>query len=191
MTTFYICRHGESENNKNQCFSGWCDAPLTAKGERDARAVASKIQGVTFDKVISSDLGRAFITAYIVSRGIGWQKEIERSRALREVNYGDFTNQPYSVYPVMKPEANTTYTPPGGESLAQMQERVLSYLFSIAQESPGQTILMVAHDGTINAIKSSFSGQQMGIVDLSHNRHDFVGTLVVDNNKITAFSEVE
>ena len=96
MTTFYICRHGQTENNKNKRLSGWIDTPLTADGIKNAATSAEKLRSIKFDKIISSDLGRAFITAYLISRKLGYTSTIELSKELREVNYGDLANLPYS-----------------------------------------------------------------------------------------------
>jgi len=190
MTTFYICRHGETENNKNQRFSGWVDTPLTDIGVQNALSSATKLAQVHLDKIVSSDLGRAFITAYIISRQINFAAEIERAQALREVNYGDFAHQPHSVYPEVTPAENTDFASPNGESLAQMQQRVMACIRQLAADNPGKTILLVAHDGTINAVKASFTGEAMGIVDLTHSAHDFVGRFTVEDDKIVSFEEM-
>lgn len=77
MTTFYICRHGQTENNKNHRFSGWLDSPLTEQGVRDAEAAAMKLSGIQFDKIVASDLGRATSTANIIVRANKYRKKIE------------------------------------------------------------------------------------------------------------------
>lgn len=191
MTNFYIVRHGETENNKNQRLSGWIDTPLTERGVQDALSAASKLKGVQFDKVVSSDMGRAFATAYIVTRQLDITYEVERTKSLREVNYGDFANQPYSAYPAgMTPQENANFVAPNGESLIQMQVRVQAYLQDLASANPDQTILLVAHDGTINAIRASFTGEDMGTADLTRNPHDFVAKFKYDRTKIVSFEEV-
>lgn len=191
MTTFYICRHGETENNKYGRFSGWIDTPLTEQGVQDAASAAAKLTSIPFDRIISSDLGRSFLTAYIIARKLGYTAEIARAKELREVNYGDFAHQPYAVYPKLTPSENTNYASPHGESLAQMQQRVMTYIKRLSEAHPGTTLLLVAHDGTINAVRSSFTGQEMGIVDLSHNAHDFAGKFTFENGKVLSFEEIE
>jgi len=190
MTTFYMCRHGQTENNKNRRLSGWIDTPLTDEGVQHAHAAAQKLQGVTIDKIISSDLGRAFVTAYIIARDIHYADELGLAKELREVNYGSLANQLYDAYPDIPPEENTHYIAPGGESLAQMQQRVLAYIRQLSADNPDKTILLAGHDGTINAVRSSFTGQAMGIVDRIHNAHDFVGTFTYDDGHILSFREV-
>lgn len=191
MTTFYICRHGETENNKKGLLSGWIDTALTKEGVQNAESSAAKLLGIQFDKIISSDLGRALTTAYLISRKLGYTAEIERLQGLRDVNYGDLANMPIASYPELSAAENTNYAPPHGESLAQLQQRVMACIAKLSLESPDKTILLVAHDGTINAVKATFSGQDIGIVDAqSANGHDFVAKFTVADGTVTSFAEV-
>jgi broad specificity phosphatase PhoE len=187
MTTFYICRHGETENNKNRRLSGWIDTALTEQGALNAKSSAAKLKGVAIDKMYSSDMGRAFITAYLIEKELGLNLNIERLKDLREVNYGDLANLPYSEYPDLTPEENTNYIPPNGESLAQMQTRVLGCIKHISDENPGKTVLIVGHDGTINAIHASLTGESMGQADQTHNPHDFIAKFLYNEGKISQF----
>lgn len=78
------------------------------------------------------------MTAYIIARKLGYTAEIERAKELREVNYGDFGYQPYSAYPELTPSENTNFVSPNGESLTQMQHRVMSYVHKLSASKPGQ-----------------------------------------------------
>jgi broad specificity phosphatase PhoE len=196
MTMFYICRHGETENNRAKRLSGWIDTPLTGEGVLNAVSSAKKLKDMYFDKVIASDLGRAFRTAYIIGQEIGSDLYIDTTPGLREVNYGDIANTPYTgpdrVYPNLNPEENTDYVPPHGESLAQMQARVLATVQKLATQYPDQTILLVAHDGTINAVYAAFAGKNIGIIDAERNNaHDFVAKFVVQDGAITDFQPIQ
>jgi broad specificity phosphatase PhoE len=187
MTTFYICRHGETENNKIQRLSGWADTPLTESGVRQAASSAKKLTGIKIDKIISSDLGRALTTAQLIAKELGYSAEIEAYKDLREVNYGDLANKPYSAYPDLSTEENTTYVPTNGESLYHMQARVIDCINQIASQNPDKTILIVAHDGTINALRANFSNESMGKADLAHNPHDVVAKFSMQAGKVTSF----
>jgi broad specificity phosphatase PhoE len=190
MITFYISRHGVTENNKAQRFSGWIDSPLTEEGVQNALLTASKLSSIHFDRVVSSDMGRAFICAYIITRKLGIDLEIERNSGLREMNYGDFADRPYSEYPNMTLKENTVFIPPNGESLVQMQQRILAAVKKLAETSDSKTVLLVAHDGTINSIRASFTGEDMGTADTVHNPHDFVGKFEYENGKVVSFAKV-
>lgn len=191
MTIFYIARHGQTENNKKRRFSGWIDTPLTEEGIKDARSSAAKFKDIKFDKIISSDMGRAFVTAYIISRMINYKGEIELNGGLREVNYGDLANKPYSVYPKLSSLKSADFVSPNGESLAQTQQRIIGCIKTIGLKNPGKTVLLVAHDGTINAIRAEFAGKNIGLVDAERlNKHDTVVKFVYDEGKIVSLKEV-
>lgn len=169
---------------------GWIDTPLTDEGVQSAASSAAKLKNIHFDKIVASDLGRAFTTAYLISRQLGYSDEIERSRELREVSYGDIANMPYSAYPELSPAENATYVHKNGESLAQMQQRVIAFVQKLSTDNPDKTILLVGHDGTINALNAAFLNESIGTVDSTRNSHDFVAKFTVDNGKITSFTEL-
>lgn len=98
---------------------------------------------------------------------------------------------PYAAYPEVSVTENTNFVAPGGESLAQMQQRVLDCIRTISLDNPDKTVLLVAHDGTINAVFASFTKQDIGLVDsTSDNAHDFVAKFMYENTQIVAFSEI-
>jgi|SRR5665213_622027 len=189
MTKFYICRHGETENNRAKRHQGWIDTPLIPAGIINARTVASKLKGKHIDKIVSSDLGRAFISAYIIARGIGYDDEIETSSGLREINYGKLANMPYE-FPGIEPGTKPSYVFPEGESLEQLQARVLKETQAISDKYPEDVILIVGHDGTINSIRASFTGANIADEDKVSNPHDFVGAFTYDNGAIQTFTEL-
>jgi broad specificity phosphatase PhoE len=190
MTIFYICRHGETVNNKEGRFSGWYDTPLTEKGVLDAESCADKLQEIPIDFIVSSDLGRAVATAEIISRGTGFNGEIVRLEGLREVNYGDFANQPHSIYPELSPLENAEFVSPNGESLVHMQTRVLDSIHTLSVAHPDQSVLLVAHDGTINAIRSAYTSESIGIADTVRNPHDGLTKFEYDGNRVISFEEL-
>lgn len=135
-------------------------------------------------------MGRAFATAYIIARANGHSGEIKSYKGLREVNYGDFANQPYSVYPEMSPEENANFVNPNGESLVGMQARVLDCIAGIAAENPDKTVLIVAHDGTINALRAACSGEHIGTADLTRNPHDYVAKFNFKDGTVKSFQNL-
>lgn len=194
MTTFYLCRHGQTENNLHDRLSGWIDTPLTPRGVENAGQAAAKLDGVRFDKIMSSDLGRAFTTAYLISRHLGYSDEIERYAGLREINYGN-TIANMLVADVTRdfPEelVELDFVPPDGESLGQMQHRVMACIGEIAVANPDKTVVLVTHDGTMNAVYASYTGEDFGkIAATRYNDHDFVARIAYDDGSITAFDEV-
>lgn len=192
MNTFYIARHGETENNRARRLSGWIDTPLTENGLEPTKIVISKLAGVHIDDMYSSDVGRAFITAYAIARGLDFDKEIGRLSGLREVNYGDaanmFSSEAYELYP--KLDRDTHYTPPNGESLEEMQKRVFKTLNELNDTHTDATILLVCHSGVMAAIRASHIGQDFGEHNISEAYpHDYVGVFTLANGEVASFEE--
>lgn len=189
MTKFYICRHGETENNRAKRHQGWIDTPLIPAGIINAKTVASKLKGKHIDKIVSSDLGRAFISAYIIARNIGYDDEIETSPNLREINYGKLANMPYD-FPGIEPGTTASYVFPEGESLNQLQARVLQEVQAISDKYPGKVVLIVGHDGTINSIRAKFTTTDIAEADKVSNSHDFVAEFTCNSGTIETFTEL-
>lgn len=194
MNIFYIVRHGETENNRAKRLSGWIDTALTEDGLKPTEAVISKLSKLPhIDAMYSSDMGRAFITAYTVARGLGFTKEIKRLPGLREVNYGDAANLPsakaYELYP--KLDRDTHYTPPNGESLDQMQKRVFQTIADLDNQHADAVIVLVCHSGVMAALRASHIGQDFGEHNISEAYpHDYVGKFTFADGEVTSFEEL-
>jgi broad specificity phosphatase PhoE len=193
MNTFYIARHGETENNKARRLSGWIDTPLTDNAlEATGRAVA-KLQGISIDAMYASDVGRAFITAYVMARHLGYTDEIIRLPGLREVNYGDAANmysaEAYKLYPRL--DRDTHYTPPNGESLEHMQKRVLATIAELNSRHTDASILIVAHSGVMAALNASLLRVDFGEHNISEAYpHDYVAKFTFDGSAVTSFESL-
>lgn len=194
MNTFYIARHGETENNVAKRLSGWIDTPLTARGLEPTKQVLTKLTGVPIDALYSSDMGRAFVTAYVIARGLHFDEEITRLPGLREVSYGDAANmlsaEAYKLYP--KLDRDTHYTPPNGESLDHMQRRVFAALDELNRRHTNATILLVCHSGVMAALRASHLGVDFGQHNISEAYpHDYVAKFTYDNGEIASWEEVK
>jgi broad specificity phosphatase PhoE len=192
MNIFYIARHGETENNRAKRLSGWIDTPLTDTGLEPTRKVIAKLANLHIDALYASDVGRAFITAYVIARELNFDKEIKRLSGLREVNYGVAANmysaEAYGLYPQL--DRDTHFTPPDGESLARMQERVFETINLLNNEHTDTNILLVCHSGVMAALHASHIGQDFGEHNISEAYpHDYVGRFTYDNNVVTSFEE--
>jgi broad specificity phosphatase PhoE len=192
-TQFYIARHGETENNRAGRLSGWIDTPLTPDGLIPTARVLAKLHGTHVDVICSSDLGRAFVTAYIMARELGYKEEIMRLPGLREVNYGDAANmrksEAYTLYPDL--DRNTHFTPPEGESLDHMQKRVLETVNMLSERFAGKHVLIVAHSGVMAALHASLTGQDFGKHNITDDYpHDFVARFRVQNGRVASFEEL-
>jgi broad specificity phosphatase PhoE len=194
MNTFYIARHGETENNVARRLSGWIDTPLTAKGLEPTQKVIEKLSDIHIDTMYASDMGRAFITAYFIARGLNFTKEIKPLAGLREVNYGDaanmFSAEAYKLYPRL--DRDTHYTPPNGEALDHMQQRALQTVNDLDAKHNGENLLLVAHSGVMAALRASFLNTDFGEHNISEAYpHDYVGVFNLEHGKVASFDELK
>ena len=176
-TFFYLCRHGQTEYNRARRLQGHIDTPLTAEGVADALSVARKLRGIEFARVYSSDLGRAFRTAYLIARELGLADGIEATAALRERSFGEHHGRPSADIRKAHPAVfgDSSYAPSGGESHRAVQERVLAFLYDVAGELPDKNVLIVTHEGVLNAVRAAVEGVDIAAYHGSnHHGHESV-----------------
>ena len=162
MPFLILARHGESTFNLENRFTGWIDVPLTEKGKEEARAIARKIAGYRIDKAYSSSLQRTVESLQIVLKELHCENiPAVHSTELNERHYGDIqglnkteTATRYGESLVHEWRRSYTVAPPGGESLKDASERILSFLDLRIFEDvrSGNNVLVVAHGNTLRAI---------------------------------------
>jgi 2,3-bisphosphoglycerate-dependent phosphoglycerate mutase len=162
MAKLVLLRHGESQWNLENRFTGWIDVPLSARGEQEARAAGRKLAGITFDRAYTSVLKRAIDTLAIVLDVIGQTAiPIEKDKALNERMYGDLqglnkaeTAKKYGEQQVKIWRRSYDVAPPGGESLKDTAERVLPYWEKNIRPHllAGRNILISAHGNSLRAL---------------------------------------
>ena len=158
MTTLYFIRHGESVSNLNTQFAGSLDMPLTEKGERQADATASFLQQVPFTAVYASDLRRAYDTGLAVANTHGLP--ISATEQLREIFAGDWEGKTYAQLEEEFPDSYGVWRHriglaqcPHGESVEQLQKRIYTYILSIVQRHPNETICIATHATPIRVME--------------------------------------
>jgi 2,3-bisphosphoglycerate-dependent phosphoglycerate mutase len=177
MPDLILLRHGQSQWNLENRFTGWVDVPLSAKGEQEARAAGEKLRGRRIDEVFTSVLKRAEDTARLAFEAAGIRDvPIARDAALNERMYGDLQG-------LNKAEAAKRWgdaqikiwrrsydvQPPGGESLADTAARVLPYWEAkIRPElARGKNVLVAAHGNSLRALVMHLDGlTQAQVVEL-------------------------
>ena len=168
MPDLILLRHGESQWNLENRFTGWVDVPLSPRGEAEARAAGEKLRGRRIDKVYTSVLARAIETARITleAAGIG-PVPIERDAALNERMYGDLQGlnkaeaaQRFGADQVKLWRRSYDVRPPGGESLADTAARVLPFWERriLPDLRAGRNILVVAHGNSLRALVMHLDG---------------------------------
>ena len=162
--TLVLVRHGQSEWNLKNLFTGWKDPELTDLGRQEARTggEALKDYGIKFDIAFTSVLKRAQDTLEIVLDRVG-QTGLEtiRDQALNERDYGDLSG-------LNKDDARAKWgeeqvhiwrrsydiPPPGGESLKDTGARVWPYYMTeiLPRVLSGQTVLVAAHGNSLRSL---------------------------------------
>jgi 2,3-bisphosphoglycerate-dependent phosphoglycerate mutase len=159
-----LVRHGQSEWNEKNLFTGWKDPGLTAKGVEEAKSAGIQLrtEGFQFDVMFTSDLLRAQKTGEIILKELGVTNlPVVKNQALNERDYGDLSG-------LNKDEAREKWgdeqvhiwrrsfdtPPPGGESLKGTAERVLPYFKKeiLPQLLEGKNILIAAHGNSLRSL---------------------------------------
>ena len=155
-------RHGQSQWNLENRFTGWIDIDLSEKGVEEAISAGNKLKGYKFDMAFTSALIRAQRTLDIILDITG-QKDIpvEKDKALNERMYGDLQGLnkdemrvKFGAEQVHLWRRSYDVAPPNGESLKDTADRVLPYWHSkIAPElKKGKNILIAAHGNSLRAL---------------------------------------
>ena len=162
MATLVLVRHGESQWNLENRFTGWIDVPLTDKGREEARRAGEKIKGIKFDKAYTSVLQRANETLSIMLKVIAQEKiQIEKDQALNERHYGDLqglnkaeTAKKFGEKQVHIWRRSYDIAPPKGESLKDTAARTLPYFEQkiIPDLKAGKNVLVAAHGNSLRSI---------------------------------------
>ena len=168
--TLVLVRHGQSDWNLKNLFTGWKDPGLTDLGVQEARTAGQRLKemGVQFDVAFTSDLSRAQRTCKLILEEIG-QPDLKTiaNLALNERDYGDLAG-------LNKDDARTRWgeeqvhlwrrsydvPPPGGESLKDTVARVLPYYIReiLPRTMRGERVLVAAHGNSLRALVMVLDG---------------------------------
>ena len=176
--TLVLVRHGQSEWNLKNLFTGWKDPGLTELGVQEAIAAGRKLksEGFRFDAAFTSNLSRAQRTLDIILGELGQTDlEIVRDKALNERDYGDLSG-------LNKDEARDKWgeeqvhiwrrsydvAPPGGESLRDTLARTLPYYvrYILPEVLSGKSVIVTAHGNSLRALVMVLEGHnEESIID--------------------------
>jgi len=162
MGQLVLIRHGQSQWNLENRFTGWIDIPLSPKGEEEAKSAGEKLKGMNFNHAFTSVLQRAIKTYAIAAQTAGFNNLVaERDEALNERMYGDLQGlnkdecrEKFGAEQVHIWRRSYDIQPPGGESLKDTAERVLPYYYKRIEPmlKEGKNILIVAHGNSLRAL---------------------------------------
>jgi len=159
-----LVRHGESEWNKKNLFTGWRDVGLTEKGIAEARAAGRRLkaQGFTFTVAFTSALVRAQHSLDLMLEELGQTKiPVLKDQALNERDYGelsglnkDAAREKWGAEQVHTWRRSYDVAPPGGESLRDTAARVLPFYIQhiLPRVLRGDTVIVSAHGNSLSAL---------------------------------------
>lgn len=161
MTEILLARHGETEWNAERRWQGHTDVPLNALGRDQAHDLAARLAGEHLDVIYASDLSRARETAEIVGAALG--VPVRTLPELREIDVGSWSGR--TTEEIQREDHGARdrvrehgYGWEGGETPAQMAERVVAAVRELAAAHPDGRILLVAHGGVIRALGAAAAG---------------------------------
>jgi 2,3-bisphosphoglycerate-dependent phosphoglycerate mutase len=158
-----VLRHGQTPYNAAHLMTGQHDAPLTALGEEQGREAGKLLAGMTFDKVYSSTLSRAFNTASLALEGMGTHEHLRKAdgsyditqhKGIVEMDAGDFTHRCHKTDPEIVNWVRGWDLPmPNGESDKMTAERVKAFFDSevLPRLERGENVLVVCHAGIVRS----------------------------------------
>ena len=165
-----LVRHGQSEWNKKNLFTGWKDPELTGLGIEEAIKAGKllKTKEMKFDIMFTSDLFRAQETGRLILENMN-QLDIPvvKNQSLNERNYGDLAGlnkddarEKWGEEQVHIWRRSFDIPPPGGESLKDTAERVLPYFHSeiLPKVEEGLDVLVAAHGNSLRALVMELEG---------------------------------
>ena len=151
MTVFALVRHGETDWNKARRIQGSTDIQLNDTGREQARATGALLASRRWNAIVASPLGRARETAQLIAAAAGLG-EPDLEPRLAERDYGEAEGLTGTEVEAKFPEGAEV---PGRETREAVAERVLAALHDLAEEHPGEAVIVVAHGGVIRSVLES------------------------------------
>ena len=166
MTKLFLVRHGDTELHSARQFVGQHDAELNAIGLRQAERLRDRLAIEKIDAIYASDLKRASVTAEtIASRH---RLEVRTCPELREISYGKIEGLTFDDISRLYPEVAEMCATwslqlkfPDGESFDEFERRGSKFLDILEQHTPEQTVLIVAHGGSLRLMVCRLLGIEL------------------------------
>ena len=154
MTTLLLARHGETDWNRDLRIQGSSDIELNDLGRAQAQGLTQELEHMELDAVYASDLSRARATAAAVAASHGL--EVRLDPRLRERSFGSWEGLTREDIAAL-PEGSQH----DGESDDEVRERMLEAVQAIADEHPGEQVLIVSHGGALNTLWHHALGERV------------------------------
>jgi ribonuclease H / adenosylcobalamin/alpha-ribazole phosphatase len=148
-TVTLLLRHGQTPMSVEKRYAGRTDVPLTETGLTQAAAAAKRLASAGIDAIVASPLQRTVQTAEAVAAATG--VPVTTDEGFRETDFGDWDGLTFAEVRERWPSEMTAWladpqiSPPGGESFAEVSERVTAALARVLADRAGQRVLVVSH----------------------------------------------
>ncbi|UCH21621.1 MAG: histidine phosphatase family protein [Deltaproteobacteria bacterium] len=164
-TRFGLLRHAQTVWNQEKRIQGQKDSPINPKGREQAAGWGRILKTLSWDRIISSDSGRAVQTALIINNFL--RVPVLQDTRLREQDWGIWTGKSIDEIDGKSPQwladrAGTgwRFCPPGGEDRFTVWKRSQQALKEAAEKWPQDTILIVTHEGVIKSLVYQLYGRK-------------------------------
>ncbi len=165
-TRIIAVRHGETAWNVDTRIQGQLDIELNPTGRWQAQRAAQALANEEIGAVYSSHLQRAWDTARAIADATG--QTALAIEALRERGFGVFEGKTFTEIEATWPEQalnwrkrDPDWKPEGGESLAELRQRIVLTVCGLAERHPGEQIVLVAHGGVLDVLYRVATGQDL------------------------------
>ena len=162
MAYLVLVRHGQSEWNLLNQFTGHVDIPLSPQGEKEAEKAAELLKDITFHRAHTSDLIRAQHTLNIILKKLGHENiPVKKHKAIKERDYGDLTRmnkdeakKKFGEKQFLLYRRSWDVAPPNGESLKDTAARTIPYYEKeiLKDLKKGHNVIVSAHGNSLRAI---------------------------------------
>lgn len=175
-TRLCVARHGQTDWNAQGLLQGWCDVALNVRGVAQSQALASELAPHAFDAIWSSPLQRARQTAELIAQQWQTLQPVRCHAGLKERHFGNVQGLAKSALQHSAPQLlaqiqrrDPAVVFPQGEGMEAFARRVLQAVCDMAQQHPGEQLLVIAHGWVMDVITRHVSGLPLHAV-LDHKR---------------------
>lgn len=177
MAKIFLFRHGETFDNKDRIFSGWRDSDLTPEGIEEAKKIGEELKNEKITKAYQSDQIRSQHTLELVLDSYHENVEIITDPRIKERDYGDLTGLSKNDVEKKEPEnfklwhRSYDVPPPNGESIKDVEVRVLSFLNDIIPTLQKDDLVFIsAHGNSIRPMRRYF--EKISIEEMCSFEHE-------------------
>jgi broad specificity phosphatase PhoE len=169
VTRLYLVACGQTTLDKEGVFQGPSDHRLSQNGARHAKLLSKQLQDHQIDSFYSSPYEGAFATASTLAAR--HRRGVVRLKELRDMDFGKWTGKPARELKASEPDQliKWQFTPhdfrmPGGETLAEVQSRLVGALESIVSAEEGNAVCVVSHSIPLKATMCHFMNEDLSII---------------------------